>query len=242
MNARPLLEVEDLRVAYGRVDVVHGVSLRLVEGRVATIIGANGAGKTTTLLALSGVLRPRGGSIAFGGARIDGQPPHRLVGQGLMHVPEGRAILAHMSVRENLELGAWTRRDRAAARGDLDKMFARFPILRERSSVAAGSLSGGEQQLLAIARGLMSRPKLLLLDEPSMGLAPALVAQVFGIVAQLRADGLSILLVEQNARQALAVSDYAYVMERGRIAREGKSGELADDPAVVAAYLGGERS
>ncbi|HXM17634.1 MAG TPA: ABC transporter ATP-binding protein [Candidatus Tumulicola sp.] len=240
MNARPLLEVEDLRVAYGQVDVVHGVSLRLEEGRVATIIGANGAGKTTTLLALSGVLRPRGGSIMFGGARIDGQPSHRLVGRGLMHVPEGRAILAHMSVRENLELGAWTRRDRAAARVDLDKMFARFPILRERSSVAAGSLSGGEQQLLAIARGLMSRPKLLLLDEPSMGLAPTLVAQVFGIVAQLRADGLSILLVEQNARQALAVSDYAYVMERGRIAREGPAHLLAGDPAVVAAYLGGQ--
>jgi branched-chain amino acid transport system ATP-binding protein len=238
-STRALLDVRGLRAGYGRVEVVRGIDLRLEEGRVATIIGANGAGKTTTLLAISGILRPRAGSIEFARARIDGRPPHAVVAAGIVQVPEGRLILAQMSVRENLEVGAWTRRDRAGVAADIEAMFVRFPILRARAQVAAGSLSGGEQQMLAIARGLMARPKLLLLDEPSMGLAPALVAQVFAIVRQLRAEGLSILLVEQNARQALAISDHAYVMERGAIVKEGPSRQLASDPAVIAAYLGG---
>jgi len=238
-TGKELLAVRGLRAGYGRAEVLHGIDVRLEQGQVATIIGANGAGKTTTLLAISGIVRPRAGSIEFAGVSIEGRAPHAIVAAGLVHVPEGRLILAQMSVRENLEVGAWTQRDRAAAAADIEAMFERFPILRARAHVAAGSLSGGEQQMLAIARGLMARPKLLLLDEPSMGLAPALVAQVFAIVRQLREEGLSILLVEQNARQALAISDHAYVMERGAIVREGPSRQLASDPAVIAAYLGG---
>ena len=238
-SGQALLAVRGLRAGYDRAEVLHGIDLRLDHGRVATIIGANGAGKTTTLLTISGILKPRAGSIDFAGTRIDGRAPHTIVAAGLVHVPEGRLILAQMSVRENLQVGAWTRDDRSAVAADIEAMFERFPILRQRASVAAGSLSGGEQQMLAIARGLMARPKVLLLDEPSMGLAPALVAQVFGIVKRLREEGLSILLVEQNARQALAISDRAYVMERGTIVKEGPSRELASDPAVIAAYLGG---
>jgi branched-chain amino acid transport system ATP-binding protein len=238
-SGRALLDVRGLRAGYGRAEVLRGIDLHLDQGRVATIIGANGAGKTTTLLAISGILKPRAGSIDFADARIDGRAPHAIVAAGLVHVPEGRLILAQMSVRENLAVGAWTRRDRAAIAADIEAMFGRFPILRARAHVAAGSLSGGEQQMLAIARGLMARPKLLLLDEPSMGLAPALVAQVFAIVQRLREEGLSILLVEQNARQALAISDHAYVMERGVIVKHGPSRELASDSAVISAYLGG---
>jgi branched-chain amino acid transport system ATP-binding protein len=238
-SGHALLEVRGLRAGYGRAEVVHGIDLRVEQGRVISIIGANGAGKTTTLLAISGILKPRDGSIEFAGARIDGRAPHAIVAAGLIQVPEGRLILARMSVRENLEVGAWTRRDRAGTAADVEAMFERFPILRARAGIAAGSLSGGEQQMLAIARGLMARPKVLLLDEPSMGLAPALVAQVFAIVRRLREEGLSIVLVEQNARQALAISDHAYVMERGAIVKEGPSRQLASDPAVIAAYLGG---
>ncbi len=234
-----LLDVRDVHAAYGRVEVLRGVSLRLQPGRVATIIGANGAGKTTLLLTISGLLRPTSGAVTFQGARIDGRAPHAIVRSGVVQVAEGRAILAQMSVRENLELGAWTRSDRADIAADREAMFERFPILRARAEVTAGSLSGGEQQMLAIARGLMARPRLLMLDEPSTGLAPALVAQVFGIVRRLREEGLSILLVEQNARQALASSDYAYVLERGAVVAEGPSQDLARDPAVIAAYLGG---
>jgi branched-chain amino acid transport system ATP-binding protein len=234
-----LLEMRDVHAAYGRVEVLRGVSLRLQPGHVATIIGANGAGKTTTLLTISGLLRPTSGTVTFQGARIDGRAPHTIVRGGVVHVPEGRAILAQMSVRENLELGAWTRSDRAGIAADREAMFERFPILRTRADLTAGSLSGGEQQMLAIARGLMARPRLLMLDEPSTGLAPALVAQVFGIVRRLREEGLSIVLVEQNARQALASSDYGYVLERGAVVAEGPSPDLARDPAVIAAYLGG---
>jgi branched-chain amino acid transport system ATP-binding protein len=234
----PLLSVRGLRAGYGRVEAVHGIDLQLGDGIVATIIGANGAGKTTTLLALSGIITRSAGTVEFLGERIDGQPPHAIVAAGLIQVPEGRLIIAHMTVRENLEIGAWSRRDRSDVRDDLEAMFARFPILRERANVLAGSLSGGEQQVLAIARGLMARPKLLLLDEPSMGLAPVLVAQVYTIVKQLRDEGLAILLVEQNARQALAISDHAYVMERGTIVKEGAARDLATDPTIVAAYLG----
>jgi len=228
-----------LHAGYGRSEVLRGIDLRVQQGRIGAIIGANGAGKTTTLLAISGLVPVRAGSIEFAGARIDSRPPHAIVASGLIHVPEGRLILSQMSVRENLELGAWTRRGRAGVADDIDAMFARFPILRERAELAAGSLSGGEQQMLAIARGLMARPKLLLLDEPSLGLAPKLVAQIFGIIKALRDEGQSIALVEQNARQALASSDYAYVLERGSVVKEGLSSEVARDPAVIAAYLGG---
>jgi len=236
-----LLEVRGLRAGYGSVEVLRGIDLRLEQGRVATIIGANGAGKTTTLLAISGILKPTAGAIEFGGSEIGGRPPHEIVSRGLVHVPEGRLILAQMSVRENLAVGAWTRRDRTGVAADIDSMFARFPILRERADLTAGSLSGGEQQMLAIARGLMARPKLLLLDEPSMGLAPMLVAQIFEIIKALRKAGQSIVLVEQNARQALAVSDDAYVLERGAIVKAGPAAELARDPGVTAAYLGETR-
>jgi branched-chain amino acid transport system ATP-binding protein len=238
-SPKALLDIRGLRAGYGRVEVVRGIDVRLEQGRIATIIGANGAGKTTTLLSISGILKPRSGSIEFAGARIDGRPPHAIVAAGLIQVPEGRLILARMSVWENLAVGAWTRHDRRAIGDDIEAMFERFPILRDRANVAAGSLSGGEQQMLAIARGLMARPKLLLLDEPSTGLAPALVAQVFAIVRRLREEGISILLVEQNARQALTISDHAYVMERGSIVTHGPAHELASDPAVIAAYLGG---
>jgi len=236
-----LLEVRGLRAGYGSVEVLRGIDLRLEQGRVATIIGANGAGTTTTLLAISGILKPTAGAIEFGGSEIGGRPPHEIVSRGLVHVPEGRLILAQMSVRENLAVGAWTRRDRTGVAADIDSMFARFPILRERADLTAGSLSGGEQQMLAIARGLMARPKLLLLDEPSMGLAPMLVAQIFEIIKALRKAGQSIVLVEQNARQALAVSDDAYVLERGAIVKAGPAAELARDPGVTAAYLGETR-
>ena len=232
------LEVNSVRAGYGRAEVVRGVSLRLEPGRIATIIGANGAGKTTTLLAIAGLVRVRAGSISFSGTRIDGRSAYSIARAGLILVPEERAIFARMSVRENLEIGAWSRSDRAGIARDLEAMFERFPILRQRARLAAGSLSGGEQQMLAIARGLMAKPKILLLDEPSMGLAPAFVAAVFEIVKQLRAEGLSIVLVEQNARQALTISDYAYVLERGAIVKEGPSRALAADPAVTAAYLG----
>jgi branched-chain amino acid transport system ATP-binding protein len=236
-----LLEVRGLRAGYGRVEVLRGIDLRLEQGRVATIIGANGAGKTTTLLSISGILKPTAGTIEFDGSEIGGQAPHEIVSRGLVHVPEGRLILGQMSVRENLAVGAWTRRDRAGVAADIDSMFARFPILRERADLTAGSLSGGEQQMLAIARGLMARPKLLLLDEPSMGLAPLLVAQIFEIIKALRKAGQSIVLVEQNARQALAVSDEAYVLERGAIVKAGPAAELSRDPGVTAAYLGESR-
>ncbi|HEV2907626.1 MAG TPA: ABC transporter ATP-binding protein [Candidatus Eremiobacteraceae bacterium] len=236
-----LLDVRGLRAGYGSVEVLRGIDLRLEQGRVATIIGANGAGKTTTLLAISGILKPTAGTIEFDGGEIGGRPPHEIVSRGLVHVPEGRLILAQMSVRENLAVGAWTRRDRAGVAADIDSMFARFPILYERADLTAGSLSGGEQQMLAIARGLMARPKLLLLDEPSMGLAPLLVAQIFEIIKALRKAGQSIVLVEQNARQALAVSDDAYVLERGAIVKAGPAAELARDPGVTAAYLGETR-
>jgi len=233
------LDVKDLHTGYGRAEVVHGVSLRLELGRIATIIGANGAGKTTTLLAIAGLLRPRRGAISSFGVRIDGRSAHSIARGGLVLVPEERAIFAQMSVRENLAIGAWARADRAAVAHDVEAMFERFPILRQRARLAAGSLSGGEQQMLAIGRGLMAKPKVLLLDEPSMGLAPTLVAAVFDIVKRLRSEGLSILLVEQNARQALAISDDAYVLERGAIVKEGPSHTLAADPAVTQAYLGG---
>jgi branched-chain amino acid transport system ATP-binding protein len=234
-----VLEVTDLRVAYGQIEAVKGISFRVPEGSIVTLVGANGAGKTTTLAAISGLLRPRAGRIAFDGRDLTRLGPHAIVRLGVVQVPEGRDILATMTVLENLELGAYGRRDRAGIRRDIERMLARFPILGERRGLPAGSLSGGEQQMLAIARGLMARPKVFLLDEPSMGLAPQLVREVFRIVAELRSEGNTILLVEQNARKALAICDYAYVMESGRITLEGRGADLLNNDAMVSAYLGG---
>ncbi len=237
-RAPPLLEVDDLVVSYGRVQAVRGISLTVPEGAIVSLVGANGAGKTTTLLAISAVVRARAGRIRLSGEDITHRAPHEVVARGVVQAPEGRQVLAHMSVEENLEMGAYQRRDTAAVRADLAAQYERFPVLRERRSLPAGSLSGGEQQMLAIARALMARPRLLLLDEPSMGLAPMLVNEIFRILAEIHAEGKTILLVEQNARKALAMSDYAYVMETGRITLEGAGAELADNEAVTAAYLG----
>ena len=232
-----LLEVENLHAGYGRIEVLHGIGLRLEANELCAIVGANGAGKTTLLLAISRVLNARSGIVRFDGKDISKAPSHAVVRAGLHHVPEGRRMLAGMSVEENLLVAS-------AIRSDLDKkaeiaaMYERFPVLSERRSVPAGSLSGGEQQMLAIARALVVKPKALLLDEPSMGLAPKLIDQIFAIVAQERARGTAILLVEQNARKALALADRAYVLERGAITLEGTGPELLQRDEIAAAYLG----
>ncbi len=232
-----MLEVVNLSVAYGLVEAVRGVSFRASEGAIVTLIGPNGAGKTTILNALSGVLPARRGRILFEGRDVTGLASHRRVSAGIVQVPEGRQILTGMSVRENLELGGY-RRPRNEVETDMARMEEHFPILRERRSAPAGSLSGGEQQMLAIARGLMARPKLLLMDEPSLGLAPLLVKTIFQIIHELNKDGLTILLVEQNARQALGVATYGYVLESGTVIIEGSTEDLRNDPAVVRSYLG----
>ena len=232
-----MLEVTDLTVAFGPIEAVRKISFKVRAGTVVTLIGPNGAGKSTTLNALSGVAPQHGGRILLNGQDISRWSVHRRVAAGLVQVPEGRLVLAGMSVRENLELGAY-RRPRGEVAADIERMETRFPILHERRNAAAGTLSGGEQQMLAIARGLMARPKLLLLDEPSLGLAPLLVNTVFEIVGELRDSGLTILLVEQNARQALSVSSFGYVIESGKIVLEGPAAELRSDPAVIRTYLG----
>ncbi len=237
--AAHILEVRDLAVAYGQVRAVRGVSFQVPRGAIVALLGANGAGKSSTLAAISGLVRPQSGEVLLDGFAITRAPAHVIVRRGVVHVPEGRAILASMSVEENLRLGAYWRGNDPAIRADLESMCRRFPILGERRLAAAGTLSGGEQQMLGIARGLMARPRLLLLDEPSLGLAPLLVRQIFALITELRRGGLSILLVEQNARQALAIAQYAYVIERGRVVLAGEARELAADPRVQAAYLGG---
>ena len=233
------LEVEGLHVGYGRIAVVHGISLSVSEGRAVCLIGANGAGKTTVLRAISGLVRPRAGRIRFGGMEIAGRAAHRIAAAGLRQVPEGRQCFAELTVAENLALGAYLVPERAEIARRQDVVLTRFPRLRERLGQFAGSLSGGEQQMLAIGRALMGAPRLLLLDEPSMGLAPLFVEEIFAIIAALKADGTTILLVEQNASAALEVADYGYVLETGRIAAEGPAAQMAADPAVAAAYLGG---
>ena len=233
------LVVEGLRVAYGRTEAVRGIGLRVAEGQAVCLIGANGAGKTTTLRAISGLVRPRGGRILFAGTDIAGRAAHRIAAMGLVQVPEGRQIFAELTVAENLALGAYLVPDRAEIARRRDEVLARFPRLRERLGQLAGSLSGGEQQMLAIGRALMARPRLLLLDEPSMGLAPLFVEEIFAIVAVLKREGTTILLVEQNASAALDVADHAYVLETGRIVLDGPAAAVARDPAVAAAYLGG---
>lgn len=232
-----MLKCVDLVAGYGQNRVLKEVSLRVEPGQIVALIGANGAGKSTTLRSISGMIRPESGRIVLSGVEIQGLPAHRLVPLGLAHVPEGRAILARMSVQENLELGAFTRRDPDLA-ADLDLVYELFPRLAERRRQPAGSLSGGEQQMLAIGRALMSRPKLLLLDEPSMGLSPVLVSLVFDMIQEVNRRGASILLVEQNARQALRVAHYGYVLEMGRIVLEGPAPALLNDESVSAAYLG----
>ncbi len=234
-----MLEVQDLHVYYGNIQALRGVSFRVEAGELVTIIGSNGAGKSTTLLTISGVLRPRQGQIRLEGQDLTRTPPHKIVQQGISHCPEGRLIFGRLSVAENLLLGAYNRKDRAGIRQDMDRVYQLFPRLRERRSQAAGTLSGGEQQMLAIARALMSRPRVLLLDEPSLGLAPLLVEQIFQIIQELHQEGVTILLVEQNAYQALRIADRAYVLETGRIRLSGDAATLANDPEIQAAYLGG---
>ena len=234
-----LLAVERLQVAYGRTTALKGIDLRVEEGQVVCLIGANGAGKTTLMRALSGLLRPSTGHIRLDGTDITGQRPHRIAAFGMRHVPEGRQIFAGLTVSENLALGAWLEDDGAEIARRLEQVLARFPRLRERLGQLAGSMSGGEQQMLALGRALMGAPRLLLLDEPSMGLAPLFVEEIFGIIAELKREGRTILLVEQNASAALEVAEYAYVLETGRIVLQGPALEVAQDPAVMAAYLGG---
>jgi branched-chain amino acid transport system ATP-binding protein len=235
----PLLQVRDLRVSYGHVQAVKGISLGLQAGEITTLVGANGAGKSTTLLALSGLVRKAGGRVEFDGLDLTDMAPHRIVKSGVVQVAEGRATLTTLSVQENLELGAYSRRDGAAARNhDLERIYTLFPRLKERARGLAGNLSGGEQQMLAIGRALMARPRLLLLDEPSMGLAPIIVQEIFHTLHEINRSGLTIFLVEQNVRQALKIAHRAYVLETGRIVLSGSGRELLGDPKVQEAYLG----
>ena len=232
-----MLSVQNLRAGYGKIEVLHEVALTIEQGQIVTLIGANGAGKTTLLKTISGLIRPAGGTIDFEGESIVRRPPHRIVARGLSHVPEGRAILKRMTVLDNLRMGAYVRSDSEINR-DIESVFARFPVLAERRDQMAGTLSGGEQQMLAIGRALVARPRLLLLDEPSLGLAPKFVTRIFLTLRELRQEGKTILLVEQNARQALQVADRGYVMERGRIVLTGSGQELLNTPEVRQTYLG----
>ena len=232
------LAVEGLTVAYGRTVAVDRIDISVAEGQVVCLIGANGAGKTTTMRALSGLVRPRHGRIRFGGAEITGRRPHRIAALGLLQVPEGRQVFAELTVADNLALGAYLVSDRAEIARRQAQVLARFPRLAERMGQVAGSLSGGEQQMLALGRALMGGPRLLLLDEPSMGLAPLFIEEIFTVIAELKRAGTTILLVEQNASAALDVADYAYVLETGRIVLHGPAAEIATNPAVAAAYLG----
>lgn len=238
MSDGELLTVEDLHVNYGKISALRGVELAVRAGETVAIVGANGAGKSTLLRAVSGLHRPARGRIVFDGADIAGARPYRIVSAGIVQVPEGRMVLKKMTVKENLLAGAHTRRD-AQVDADVERILTLFPVLKERLEDSAGALSGGEQQMLVLGRALIARPRLLMLDEPSLGLAPIIVDQVFDIIAGLRTEGHTVLLVEQNARKALAVSDRAYVMELGRIVVQGESDALADDANVVRSYLGG---
>ena len=233
-----MLELEDLRVGYGNIEALHGISLSVGEGEIVTLIGANGAGKTTTLMTISGCVRARTGAIRFRGRDISGLPPHEIVALGLVQSPEGRKIFPRLSVAENLEMGAFTRRDPDGIAADQNRVFELFPILGERRRQPGGTLSGGEQQMLAIARALMARPRLLLLDEPSLGLAPLVVSRIFEVIRELNREGATILLVEQNARMALKAAHRGYVLETGTIAMADAADKLLADPRVRSAYLG----
>jgi branched-chain amino acid transport system ATP-binding protein len=234
-----MLDVQDLHVNYGAIQALKGITFHLNKGEIVALIGANGAGKSTTLSTISGLLRPRIGRISFQGEDISLSPTEQTVRKGIVQVPEGRRIFATLTVMENLEMGAYIHQDESRIQKDVEHVFQRFPRLNERRNQLGGTLSGGEQQMLAIARGLMSRPSLLLLDEPSMGLSPLLVEQIFEIIRDINAEGTSILLVEQNAQMALSIADRGYVMETGKIVMEGGGQELLADPTVVEAYLGG---
>jgi branched-chain amino acid transport system ATP-binding protein len=236
--ATPLLQVQDLQVRYGHIEAVKGIDFELRAGQITTLVGANGAGKSTTLLALSGLIRKAAGSIRFEGQDIGALAPHKIVSRGVVQVAEGRATLTTLTVRENLELGAYTRRDGNRAR-DLEYVYGLFPRLKERAGGLAGNLSGGEQQMLAIGRALMARPKLLLLDEPSMGLAPIIVQDIFRTLREINKAGLTIFLVEQNVRQALKIADRGYVIETGKIVLADTGSALLGNPRVQDAYLGG---
>ncbi|WP_027236184.1 ABC transporter ATP-binding protein [Leisingera caerulea] len=233
-----LLEMKNVAVNYGKINAIRNISVAVPEGKIVTIIGGNGAGKTTTLRAMSGMLPITAGEITFEGKRIDHLPAHKVVANGIAHVPEGRRIFPDMTVEENLRTGAFLRKDREAIEADLEDVFERFPRLRERRTQMAKTMSGGEQQMLAIGRALMSKPRLLLMDEPSMGLAPVIVEEIARIVEEINANGLSVVLVEQNAELALELADYAYVLETGNAAMEGPADELHGNEHVRAAYLG----
>jgi branched-chain amino acid transport system ATP-binding protein len=234
----PLLEIRDVEAGYGPIRALDGVSLDVAPGELVAIIGANGAGKTTLLMAISGVVRPRRGSVTFEGRAIAGLPPHEIMRLGIGHAPEGRRIFPRLTVRENLQLGGFTQRDGATLRRDIDEACGLFPVLGDRLGQLGGTLSGGEQQMLAIARALVGRPRLLLLDEPSLGLAPLIVAKVFEVIASLTARGIAVVLVEQNARAALRLASRGWVLETGRVTMTGTGAELAADPRIRDAYLG----
>ncbi|RXZ32315.1 ABC transporter ATP-binding protein [Oxalobacteraceae bacterium CAVE-383] len=252
-DPKTILTLRDLAVSYGHIEAVAGIDMVLAEGGITALVGANGAGKSTTLMAISGLLKPRRGSILLHAGSAEsieaaeaaepvelvGMAPHKIVRHGVAQVAEGRAILTTLSIAENLALGAYTRRDKAQALRDLDWIYSLFPVLAQRRAGLAGNLSGGEQQMLAIGRALMAKPRVLLLDEPSMGLAPLMVREIFRIIADINKTGLTILLVEQNVRQALRIARHGYVLENGRIVLSGSGAELLDNPQVAAAYLGG---
>jgi branched-chain amino acid transport system ATP-binding protein len=238
-NGQPMLVLDDIHVYYGNIAAVKGLSVTVNQGEIVTLLGPNGAGKSTTLRTISGLLRPRKGGVYFEGARLDGVQAHEVVQRGIAQSPEGRRIFPRMSVDENLDLGAFLRKDRAAVAEDKHHVLELFPRLRERITQKAGTMSGGEQQMLAVARALMARPRLLLLDEPSMGLAPVLVDLIFATIRRIREEGTTVLLVEQNALAALGVADRAYVLESGLLKLTGAAADLAKDPEIVRAYLGG---
>jgi len=233
-----LLAIQDVVTAYGKIEALRGVTLAVEEGSITCLLGPNGAGKTTLMMTVAGILRPRSGSIRFGGGEIAGAAPHRIVEQGIALVPENRLVFPHMTVLENLRAGAYQRNDRGGIAADIDRMFVRFPRLKERAAQEGGTLSGGEQQMLSVARALMSRPKLMLMDEPSLGLAPLVVEEIFRIITELHRDGTTIFLVEQNAHMALTVAHHFYLIEQGRITFSGDPGSLAEDEVIHRAYLG----
>ena len=233
-----MLELREVEVSYGNIRALKGISLRVAEGELVTLIGANGAGKSTTLKTISGLLRPKSGTLSYRGQPLGSLPPHKIVALGISHCPEGRHLFGRLTVTENLRLGAVQRPDHEEVRRDIDYVYKLFPVLKERNEQLAGTLSGGEQQMLAIGRALMSRPQLLLLDEPSLGLAPLLVRAIFDTIRQLKREGATILLVEQNARLALDIADRAYVMETGRVTLQGPAMELKHNPQVEHTYLG----